>query len=173
MTWNSFSRTTLLSMSLGAALLAGVAGCHRDPEAAKRKFFESGEAYYAQKNYKSAIIEYRNAIQKDPRFGEARYKLALSYVQTGDAGNALAESVRAADLLPDRADVQMHAAGMLILARRFEDARARAEHVLQKDPKNVDAQVTLGNALAGLKDLPGAVKEIEEALRLDPDRTST
>src|SRR6185436_16615278 len=40
-------------------------------------------------------------------------------------------------------------------------------------PKNVDAQVILGNALAGLKDLDGAVKEMEEALKLDPDRSQT
>ena len=40
--------------------------------------------------------------------------------------------------------------------------------VLDKDPKNVQAALLLGNALAGLKDFEGAVKELEEAAKLDP-----
>jgi tetratricopeptide (TPR) repeat protein len=160
-------------MGVFVLVLLGIVACGRDPETAKRKYFKSGEEYAAQKNYSAAVIQYRNAIQQDPRFGEARYKLAIAYAQTGDLKNSLYESVRAADLLPDRPEIQLHAAGLLLLARRFPDARARAEEVLKRDPKNVQAQVALGNALAGMKDLTGAVKEIEEALRLAPDRSAT
>ncbi len=163
----------VLSTSLLLLALAVVTGCSRNPEAAKRKYLERGDTYFQQQKYDAALIEYRNAVQQDPRFGEARFKLAQTYYKRGDAPNAVSEAVRAADLLPDRVDAQMQAARFLILARKFADARARAEHVLQLDPTHIQAQIALGNALAGLQDLEGAIAQIEEAVRLDPDRSTS
>ena len=42
--------------------------------------------------------------------------------------------------------------------------------MLDNDPSNVDALIVHGNALAALKDLDGATKEVQEAIDLDPDR---
>src|SRR5204862_1138664 len=53
------------------------------------------------------------------------------------------------------------------------DAQDRARKVLERDPHNVRATVALGNALAGLKDLSGAVAQLEEAIRLDPTRSGS
>lgn len=154
-----------------AITVALASGCSRDPEVAKKAYLESGHQYVEQKKYDAAIIEYRNAVQQDPRFGEARFRLAETYLQVGDGHNALREAVRAADLLPERTDAQLRAATLLIFAGQFADARARAQGVLQRDPKNAQALVTLGNALAGLKDLDRAVAQIEEAIRMDPERS--
>ena len=62
---------------------------------------------------------------------------------------------------------------MLSLAGRYEDARTRVQGVLNKDPRNVQAQILLGNILAGLKDLAGAIAQIEEAIQIDPARGSS
>ena len=53
---------------------------------------------------------------------------------------------------------------MLLLGRRFEEARTRARTILQKDPINLEALILLGNALAGLGDLPNAVQIAERAV---------
>ena len=50
--------------------------CAKDREVAKRAYLKSGDTYFAQKKYNEAIVQYRNAVQQDPRFGEVRYKLA-------------------------------------------------------------------------------------------------
>ena len=81
--------------------------------------------------------------------------------------------MRAADLLPGNADVQVKAANFLLLAGQFEDAKARAERVLAVAPNNVEAQIAKGNALAGLKNLDAAVAEIEGAIRESPDRSAS
>ena len=39
--------------------------CSRDPEVAKREYLRSGNKYLQEKKYQEAIIQYRNAIQKD------------------------------------------------------------------------------------------------------------
>src|SRR5690242_11629213 len=105
-------RTILWTAVLGTLLLA--VGCGRDPEVAKREFVKSGDAFVAQKKYPEAIIQYRNAVQADPRFGEARRKLAESYENTGDWNNAYREAIRAADLLPKDAAAQILAGNMLL-----------------------------------------------------------
>ena len=149
------------------ALGAGAVACAKSPERARREFVESGDRLAARKEYRQAIVQYRNALQHDPRFGEARVKLADTYVQAGDPQSALSEYVRAADLLRDDMKAQMKAATFLLAAEQFEDARVRVARVLKKEPKNVDALVLLGRALAGLRDFEAALKQIEQAVELD------
>src|SRR5262245_14073483 len=149
---------------------AACAACSTDPQTAKVAYVKSGDAYAAKQQYREAIIQYRNAIQRDPTFGEARRKLADMYERIGDATNAYHEWVRAADLMPDVLDVQMRAGAYMLLTGQFEDAKTWAEKVLARHPTNVDAQILLGNALAGLKDLDRAVTEIEQAIQLDPEQ---
>src|SRR5690606_27000490 len=51
-----------------------------------------------------------------------------------------------------------------------EDAEARADKAIALDPKNVEAHIIKAQSLAGLKDLDGAVSQLEEAVALDPGR---
>src|SRR6185295_2248109 len=138
---------------------AAVGACSHDTEGLKRKYLASGDAFMQQQKYAEAIIEYRNATQQDDHFGEARYKLANAYVRVGDGPRALNEAVRAADLLPNDDEAQLQAANLLILGGRFADAQDRAKKVLAHNPHDVRATIALGNALAGLKDLDGAVAQ--------------
>ena len=154
-----------VGMTLGAAVLAAtLAGCSRSAQS----YMERGDAAMEKGDVAAAVLEYRNAVQKDELLGPARLKLAEAYMKQGNGAGALAEYVRAADLLPNDVDTQVKAATLLGLARRFEDARARADKALAIDPKNVDALVVRANALASLTDLDGALKEMQEALSIDP-----
>jgi putative PEP-CTERM system TPR-repeat lipoprotein len=164
---------TIALRSFSLVLLIGSAACRLDPASARQRFLESGDRYAAAGKFSEAAIEYRNAVQKDPLAGNIRAKLADASLQTGDIAGALREYVRAADLLAEDANVQLKAGNLLLLAGRFDDAKARAEKVLAKDARNVDAQILLANAHAGLKDLDAAVAQIEDALRVDPDRSGT
>jgi len=157
-----------------AALLIAVcsSGCFRDQHAAMMKYAKSGDEYAAAGKNAEAIIQYRNALEKEPQAGDVRLKLADAYLKQGEAAKGVQEYIRAADVLTD-SNVQLRAGALLLMARRFDDAKVRAEKVLAGEPKNVDAQVLLANALAGLKDLDGAVSELEEAIQLNPDRSAT
>jgi tetratricopeptide (TPR) repeat protein len=162
------------STALAALTLALVwaSGCS-DPAKKKQSYLESGNRYFAEGKYDEAAIEYQNAIQIDARFGQARIKLAETYVRQGNHSSAVGEYVRAADLLPDDLALQLTAGGYLLLAGRAEDARTRAEAVLAREPGDIDAHVLRGNALAGLKDFEAAVEEIEEAIKLEPGRSAS
>jgi putative PEP-CTERM system TPR-repeat lipoprotein len=149
------------------ALTLTAAAC-TNTEAAKQRYFESGNRYFAEKKYQEASVEFRNALGQDDEFGEARYRLADAMAAMGNPEGAYREYVRAADLMPDNAAAQLKAATFLFMSGQFEDARSRVRRVLDKDPRNIEAQILLANTLAGLRDFDGAVAETEEAIRLDP-----
>jgi tetratricopeptide (TPR) repeat protein len=142
-----------------------------DPEAAKQEYLRSGDRLYAEARYSEAIVQYRNAIQIDNRFGQARYQLAKAYAQLDNGQNAREQLIRAADLLPDDAEVQLAAAQMLLQAGEFQDARARAERALLIDPSSADAHIVRGRASAGMRDFEDALATFEEGLGLNPDRS--
>jgi tetratricopeptide (TPR) repeat protein len=130
--------------------------------------FAKGNTYFDAGQVKEAIVEYKLALQVDPRRGDVLLKLGDADMKVGDLRAALGDYVRAADVLAGSAEAQVKAGGMLLLARQFEDAKARAEKALQIEPQNVDAIILMGNSLAGLKNLDGAIGEYQEALALNP-----
>jgi tetratricopeptide (TPR) repeat protein len=162
-----------LIVAMIALQIAAMPACAVDREAKKRQFLAAGDNFAAQKQLKEALLEYRNAVQLDPMFGEARLKLAAAYEQAGDGASALREYVRAADLFPNDVALQLKAGGYLMAAGRVDDALSRADAALKQQPRNVEAHILRGNALGGLNNFDEALKEMEEALRLDPNSGAT
>jgi putative PEP-CTERM system TPR-repeat lipoprotein len=154
--------------SVACAALMGCAG-----DDLKIQYLARGDRFFAEGKYAEATIEYANAVKRDPRFGLARFGLAQAYAKTDQPQRAFGEYVRAADLLPGNRDAQVQAITYLLVAGRFEDAKTRAEKLLERNPKDISAQVLLGNALAGLQDLDRAVTQIQEAIELEPNRSGS
>ncbi len=165
----------MVRLSVAALLAFSVllSGCSKDPEVAKREYLGSGDSYVAQKKYAEAAVEYRNAIQQDPKFGIARFKLAETYMQLNQPAEAFREYVRAADLLQDNVEAQIKAARMLMAAGQFLDSQTRAEKALAIDPTNVDAQLVRAASLAGMKKLDEAVGQVEAAIEAEPLRVGS
>lgn len=152
-------------VAVGALLVAvALVGCSRTAAS----HVDRGTAYVEKGNVDAAVLEFRNAIQKDPAFAPARLKLAEIYERQANRAGALEEYVRAADLLPGDAGVQLKAGALLLFVGRMQDALARADKAIALDARNPDALVLRAHALAGLTDLDGAVEQIRQAIALDP-----
>lgn len=74
----------LLTVSFVCIVLALTACAEQDANALLQK----GQQYLGNKEYKAAIIEFKNALQQNPNLVEARYALGLSYLATGDGASA-------------------------------------------------------------------------------------
>ncbi len=159
----------LTAMLVASGLLSGA--CRQDPAVAFANHMQRGDAMVSEGKGHEAILEYRLAVQANPRSGPARIKLGDAYFNDKDGNNAFGEYVRAADLMPEDADAQLKAGRLLLMAGQFEDAKSRADKVLRINPKQIDAQILKGNALAGLKDLDGAIAEVENAISSDPSQS--
>jgi tetratricopeptide (TPR) repeat protein len=162
-----------LSLSFPAAALAAtllLGSCARGPELTAQRQVASGDQYVANKQFAEAILEYRSALQKQPGNGEARLKLARAYVASNDFRNAYPEYLRVGDLMTSDLDVQAEIGNILLLGRRFDEAKTRARSILQKNPSHLPALVLLGNALAGLNDLDSAVAVAERVTAINSAR---
>src|SRR5438105_404718 len=97
---------------LGALLLSACS----NPETEKVRHLTRGNQYAAEKRDEFAVIEYASAIKLDPKFGEARLKLAQTYERMNNLRAAFPEYIRAADALPNDRDAQIKATQVLLLA---------------------------------------------------------
>ena len=142
-------RSTFVLLAL-LALVLGTAGCNLDPNKAKLRYVENGDKYFAQGKFKEAILLYRNAIKKDPKYGLAYLKLGDAEAKRGTYREAAAAYRRAADLLTG-ADAEA-AAGKLsdiylvtysIDPKRnaavLPEVKALAESLQQKNPSSFQA----------------------------------
>src|SRR5260370_24933779 len=103
----------LLVCSLAATLFTG---CSRDPNVRKQKYFESGERYFARSKYRQAAIQFSNAVQVDPRFAQAHYQLAQTYLKLRDFNRAYQALSRAVELAPHHYPAHRHLSTPLISA---------------------------------------------------------
>src|SRR5436190_664716 len=110
-----------LSALLLEALLLSSCG---NVETEKVAHLQRGNRYAAEKRDTFAVVEYASAVKLDPKFGQARFKLAQTYERMNNLRAAFPEYVRAADALPDDRDAQIKATQVLLLSGRFEDAKA-------------------------------------------------
>src|SRR6185295_8304994 len=85
---NSKFRPALIGAAALLFAFGGLVGCAKQDATA---FLTSANAYMAKGDYKAAIIEIKNALQREPDNGDARLLLATSLLESGDAAGAEAE----------------------------------------------------------------------------------
>jgi len=149
-----------------AILLLG--SCATDPSKQKLKYLSKGEQYFSQSKYQEAVVEFRNAVQIDPRSTDAHYQLARAYMRLKNPQAAYRELVETVTLAPQNSDAQLQLAALLVTGRQYEQAEAAANKVIAADPKNSKAHTILGAKHAMLGELSTAISEFQKAIELDP-----
>lgn len=145
-------------------------GCSRDPNVKKQKYLESGNRYFEKGKYREAVIQFSNAIQVDPNFSEAHFRLAESYLKLQFWSDAYRELQRTVNVDPNNMKAQIDLGSLLVAAHSFADAQAITDKVLQKNPNNADAHALQANLDAGQGNRDGAMKEMQKAIDLDPSQ---
>src|SRR5271167_4805289 len=125
---------------LVAASCGIIAGCKVDPEKAKNRYLAKGNEYFEQGQYPQAVIEFENAVQVDPKFAEAHYRLAQSFLKETDWSHGYQELSKTIELQPTNWQAQLDIADLYLASGKFADARDRATAVLKSDPGNAQAQ---------------------------------
>ncbi len=165
----SYRRTTFFLL-LFTSLFA--AACHRDPAVRKQNFLEQGNRDFDKGNYSAALISYGRALQVDPRFAEAHFKMALTHLKMGSWPSAYQELRRTVDLQPENWPAQLQLSQLELAAGKRQEAKDRALLILHSEPKNADAQMLLADSDAALGDLPKALEETKDAVAMSPDRAA-
>ena len=155
----------LIAAVAAAALLAACGGGD-SPET----LIASAREYIAKKDHPAAIIQLKNALQKDVNSAEARFLLGQSLLANGDPVGAAVELRKARDLKhPDVQVVPLLASAMLQQGL-FKAVNDEFEALELDDPKaQADLKVALASAYAvrGLSE--PTEQAVQAALQAQPD----
>ena len=161
---------TLTDLQVLLLLLLSLSGCSHDPNVRKQKYLESGERFFARTDYKGAAIQFRNAVQIDPKFTAAHYQLARTYLRMRDWNDAYRELMSSVDLEPENDQARIDLANLLIAAGDFKQAQDQVDILASKRPENPDVRLTAAGLLAAKQQFADAIRELKKAISLDPQR---
>src|SRR5438034_1896630 len=144
-------RFSIVSFALVLGCMAVfLAGCSRDPNVRKQKYFESGDRYFNKGKYPEAVSQYRNAAEVDANFAAAHYQLAQCYLKLQDLQHAYSELSRTVELQPENYKARGDLANLLTLDSQPDHLKAAQEQVdvlMDKQPNEADTHIAAANIL--------------------------
>jgi tetratricopeptide (TPR) repeat protein len=161
-------------------LILLLASCSRDPKAQAQRELDNANKFFAKAKYREAALMYKRALQKDMRFGEAYYRLALTELKLGNYGEAFKELQRAVELQPNNTDAITKLADLYLYAstqspnqkdRLLGEVKDLSDKLLTLNPDSFDGHRLRGQIALLSKDPAGAVKEFEIANKVKPFQT--
>lgn len=156
-------------VTLAVALLVGVglAGCGN--RQSPQDLFKEAQKDHASGKDATAVIQLKNALQKDPNYGDARYLLGQLYERTGNLA-AAEDELRRAKQSGVKND-QLMGDLVKVYLERAEFQRVIDE--ILPDPASppqvqADYLTNRGDAFLGLGDLQGAEASFDAAVKIAP-----
>jgi putative PEP-CTERM system TPR-repeat lipoprotein len=164
--WKTGARK-LAALAVIMALGIGAAGCDDQGPTAEQHLQKARESIESNE-WRTAVIELKNAIQKEPELAEARLMLGRTYVELGSGTDAEKELLRARDLGADPQAVQIALADAWLLQGENQQVLDffKVDEDASKEMK-VAALIARGKAYAGLGQLDKADQALNYALSLD------
>lgn len=159
---NAFPKTV---STLFLTLLLGACGGD-----STESLIASGKDYLAKNDSKAAVIQLKNALQKNPELGEARFLLGSALLENGDIAGAEVELRKAIQLKhsPD-AVVPMLARVMLMSGQGKKLVDEFGQTKLSAGEPVAALNTTLSAAQAGLGKTDIAKQLLADALAASPD----
>lgn len=159
--------TRLCIATLTATLLAGgLAACSKTPDA-QALVVEAGE-YIGKGDTKAAIIQLKNALQKNPEDREARLMLGMAYLDVNDPQSAEKEVRRAIDLGASADKALPALARALLMRGQFQKVLDETKPAAETTP-TADMLIARGNAWLGLHKAEEAKGAFESVLKENAD----
>ncbi len=146
-----------------------LAGCST-PEEKRADYFKRGMEYVDKGKLKSAVIEFKNVIQIDPKYGPGHYQLALCDIKLGRFGEALSELRKTIDVDPANRDARIKLIQFLILAKQNEEAKKHIDYLLKKNSSDVEALVLKSTLDIKNGKLDDAIATLKKANKVDPQK---
>ncbi len=148
-----------------------MAACSTSQEEKKTAHYLKGMEYVNAGEHRFAAVEFRNAVEIDPKFAEARYQLGLAYMKSERPGEALRELERAASLDPSNTDALLKTAEIYLLAGQPDNSLESIHKIIKTNRDFPDAYAVLAQAELAKGNTEKAEDAIVRALELYPDES--
>jgi tetratricopeptide (TPR) repeat protein len=149
------------------ALVFLAAGCGGSEER-EAKYVERGKALFEQGDLVKAGIEFRNALQINPKGIEARYHMGLISEREGNLQAAYRTFTAVATEQPDHFGAHLKLAQLYAIARQMESAEKEAEIAGTLKPDDPDLLSVRGTIAYVREDYAETKRLAQDALAVDP-----
>ena len=133
----------------------------------KEDMLHEGNALRDQGNYRGAIVLYKNALEKDANFLEARTELAAAYQAIGDFDKSENEFKKVMTQNPNASQILLKLAEVYIEEKKPEQALLELEKYHASHPETAESLTLYGRAHESTGDLDSAERLFKKALQLD------
>lgn len=145
--------------------IGGVGGCSKLHSA--QSLVADARQYHQKGDNKAAIIQLKNALEKDPNDAEARFLLGTIYYETGDPKSAENELRRALTLGMSPDKVLPDLGNALLAQGQFQKVLDETKP-LSGEKESAEISALRGNAYLALGKGPEAKESFERALKNKP-----
>lgn len=137
---------------------------------APQPYLELGKQALAARDYRSAVIQFKNAVAQEPGLAEAHFHLGLALARTPQLGEAEIEFRKAERLGFDRARLAPEIARVMIDQEKPQEALDTIREMQGAGGSGGDPRVLAlsGEALLGLGRRVDAAAAFQQALQQDP-----
>ena len=126
-----------------------VAACAQDPNVKKQQYLERGVKYHAEGKHNEAILQFKNALQIDPKFVPAALALGRAYRAKSWSSDAVRELRRAVELDPANLPARRELAEIYLDIDAWDSALAQAKAIEERAPDDPGVLYIRGAALQG------------------------
>ncbi len=135
--------------------------------------FNSGIAFYNQKQFPKAIEAYQKAIELDSTYVEAYNNLGIVYQAVGDTKKAIGAYQKSIEINP-RYEKGYNNLGLLFLLEgRHEEALEVFQKTLAMNPNHIGSHLNLGILFKQRGQWENAIQSYQRVLAIDPHHRET
>ena len=138
----------------------------------KEELMQEGNRLSAEGNYRGAVVLYKNALEKDANYIDARIGLADAYLSSGNFDRAEKEFQKVLLQNPSQTDLLLKLATIYINQKKPEKALLELDKYHSTNKETVESLVLYGRAHGASGDIESAEKLFKKALQLDSTATS-
>lgn len=147
-----------------AGTLSGCGGA----EERKAKYFDRGMTLFDEGNFEKARLEFKNALQIDPKDLEARFMLGRALNEEQEYQRAAGHFLAVLQENPDHPGALAEMGKLYLLSRNAEKTRESGEKLMAQDPESVSGRVLLAGAAALERNFAEAESQVLAALAKEP-----
>ncbi|MSQ69569.1 MAG: tetratricopeptide repeat protein [Gammaproteobacteria bacterium] len=156
-----FKFFALLVMGVALAACGGAADT-------KSTYMKKAQALFDEGNFDEARLEFRNALQIDPKDVPARFMLAKTLEKLQDWRGAAGSYLAVIEADPKHREALARMGQLYLLGNNPAEAHKLADKLLALNPQDADGLVISGAIKALDKNLEGALKDTQLALQTEP-----
>jgi len=165
------SRLALVA-GIGLAMLVACA----TPQTRQARFLERGKRLLASRDYERAVLEFRNALQVNPRSAEPYFEIGLVRLQQGRHADALSQFQQAVALNSKHAAARMKSAELMAFSEHMksvEEARQQLTVLSQENPTDSGVLDALAVVEARMGQVDDAMAHLDRSLAQSPGRVAS